>query len=712
MLKARVITQSSLPRLVINGEAVVPHLFFLRAEKKELRRLNREQILSFAEQGMHLYTTIISLPFIPTDGRRDLGDALDTLRFIIDRDPDAKILPRIGLSPVGPRMGDYQGLTSMNCAVEYCTMHPEDQMQWHIERAADHTSMVSNNSTAISMASDRWFDAACEALSELHGALKADPLYDDHLLGYHIGCGKTGEWFYYGLRERGLDYSPANRAKYQEYLRCKYGDIRALEQAWRIAPGSYSDFEQIAIPEDLPYADRTKEAQHTLFMESADARYRDYYDYSSDLMADRMADIARFARTLVGSDKLLVFFYGYYFEVYDALTGHYRLQRLLDNPNIDAFTSPISYADRNHGGVGALMSPADSVIARGKLWIVEDDIHTCNVVHQTAAQAEWDWISKVNSLENLIEVQTREAGHMLAHGMGCWYMDLLGYGWHHHPMIWAHIGRIAELYRQAMPSLSPLRPDVAVVTDERAMSMATHAQAVGMNLLHRMRTAFYRAGVKFGLYTSQDYESGMADGAKVVFYLDPFDISDERAERLAQRLAQNQATLVLMHGLGRTSEKATRLLSGMTIRTLTGGMASLCCKTLSGALTKDVQLLPAESSTQCANPASYVEMDGNAQPLAVYEDGALAGKIAMARCRHDGFTSVFVEPLTLSSAALRKLCRLRRADLLRERRRLCGRKRRIHAPHQRAGGRAHAESPQAGHAAALGQKCASDRHAL
>ncbi len=99
MLKARVITQDSLPRLVVNGEAVVPHLFFLLAEKKELRRLNREQIRSFAAQGVHLYTTIISLPFIPTDGQRDLSDALDTLRFIIDCDPDAKILPRIGLSP-------------------------------------------------------------------------------------------------------------------------------------------------------------------------------------------------------------------------------------------------------------------------------------------------------------------------------------------------------------------------------------------------------------------------------------------------------------------------------------------------------------------------------------------------------------------------------------------------------------------------------------
>lgn len=658
MLKARVITQNNLPRLVINGDAVVPHLFFLRAEKEELRRLNREQIHSFAAQGMHLYTTIVNLPFIPTNGQRDLSAALDTLRFIIDCDPEAKILPRIGLSPVGPRIGDYQGLTPMNCAVEYCTTYPEDQMQWHIERAADHTSMVSNNSTAISMASDRWFNTACEALSELHSALKADPVYDDHLLGYHIGCGETGEWFYYGLRERGLDFSPANKSRYQEYLRHKYGDIRTLEQAWHIALGSYLNFEQIAIPDDLPYADREKEAQRTLFIESADARYRDYYDYSSDLMADRMADMARFARTLVGENKLLVFFYGYYFEVYDALTGHFRLQKLLDNPDIDAFTSPISYADRNHGGIGALMSPADSVTAHGKLWIVEDDIRTCNVVHQTAAQSEWDWIPKVNSLENLIEVQTREAGHMLAHNMGCWYMDLLGYGWHHHPMIWAHIGRIAELYRQTMPTLSPLRPDVAVVTDEKAMSMATHAQAVGLNLLHHMRTAFYRAGVKFGLYTSQDYESGIADSASVVFYLNPFDISDERAEKLAQRLSQNHATLVLMHGLGRTSEKAARLLSGMNIRTLTDGMASLICKALSGALTKDVQLLPAEPNIQRANPASYVEMDGNAQPLAVYESGALAGKIAMARCHHDGFSSVFVGPMALSSAGLRELCRL------------------------------------------------------
>ncbi len=165
-------------------------------------------------------------------------------------------------------------------------------MQWRITRDGD----VSR--AAISLASDRWFRIACEALGELHAALSADPFFDDHVLGYHIGCGETGEWFYYALRERGPDYSAANRKKYQAYLEDRFGDIRALEKAWALPSGHFSDFDSVALPDDIPYADRRKAARRTLLVGNGDARYRTYYDYSSELIASRMTDMARFARAL------------------------------------------------------------------------------------------------------------------------------------------------------------------------------------------------------------------------------------------------------------------------------------------------------------------------------------------------------------------------------------------------------------------------------
>ena len=54
------------------------------------------------------------------------------------------------------------------------------------------------------------------------------------------------------------------------------------------------------------------------------------------------------------------------------LSGHNAVEALLQDKNMDALVSPISYHDRNEGGLGGFMSPVDAVQSAGKLWIVED----------------------------------------------------------------------------------------------------------------------------------------------------------------------------------------------------------------------------------------------------------------------------------------------------------------------------------------------------
>ena len=174
-----------------------------------------------------------------------------------------------------------------------------------------------------------------------------------------------------------------------------------------------------------------------------------------------------------------------------------------------------------------------------------------------------------------MDVLTREAAQMLAHGLGCWYMDLGAHGWFQHPMIWQQIQKLHGLYRKLQPALRPAAPEVAVLVDEDGMFLQGHADCLGVNLLYRTRLSFYRAGVEFGMYTASDFEAGMLPHVKVAFYLSPFAITAERAEKIRAAAAKNGTSLVFLHGFGKTEPAVVKALTGMEIAAVEGGICDL-----------------------------------------------------------------------------------------------------------------------------------------
>lgn len=624
MFKANIRHENGMPQLYINDERTAPMLLWLNTDQRETDDLNTAQALEFGRHGLHLYSAIARLPL----SGDDFEACKAAMRCIIAGDPEARILLRVSMTPTGAE------------ADEWCADHPEDKMDWHVVHTTPYnngmvneTSIVGTAPSAVTVASDAWFEAAQQAVVNLFRALDADPEFSEHLLGMHVGGGETCEWFHYGLRERGIDYSPANAKKYAEWLRAKYGE----------------DFTDTALPEDLPGNDRMEPPERTLLTKESDRRYTDYAEYSSWLMSERILAFARTLRREMGPDRLVVFFYGYLFELYDPRTGHFLLRRVLECPEIDALTSPVSYTDRNHGGIGALMSPADSITAHGKLWIVENDIRSPNVVRNGLAPDN-DWVDKVDSLEHYMDVLTREAAQMLAHGLGCWYMDLGAHGWFQHPMIWKQIQKLHGLYRRLQPQLRPAAPEVAVLVDEDGMFLQGHADCLGVNLLYRTRLSFYRAGISFGMYTASDFEAGMLPQTKVAFYLSPFAITAERAEKIRAAAAANGTTLVFLHGFGKTDPAVIKALTGMEFAVEESGVCDLAMEGSS------ITWQDARWGMQPANPATYVTGGGKA--LATYTAGVLAGKTAAAMGEANGCKTLFAGATELSAQAVRELCRL------------------------------------------------------
>ena len=624
MFKANIRRENGMPQLYINDERTAPMLLWLNTNSRQDDDLNTAQAREFGQHGMHLYSAMADLSLSGTE----FDDCRNAMRCIIAGDPEARILLRVSMTPTGA------------AADEWCADHPEDKMDWHVVHTTPYnngmvneTSIVGTAPSAVTVASDAWFEAAQQAVVNLYRALDADPEFSEHLLGMHVGGGETSEWFHYGLRERGIDYSPANAKKYAAWLKDRYGE----------------DFADTALPEDLPGNDRMEPPERTLLTKESDRRYTDYAEYSSWLMSERILHFARTLRREMGPDRLVVFFYGYLFELYDPRTGHFLLRRVLESPDIDALTSPVSYTDRNHGGIGALMSPADSITAHGKLWIVENDIRSPNII-RCPASPDTDWVDKVDSVEHYNDVLIREAAQMLIHGLGCWYMDLGGHGWFHHPLIWDQIAKLHGLYRQMHQKLRCAAPEVAVLVDEDGMFLQGHADCLGVNLLYRTRLSFYRAGVEFGMYTASDFEAGMLPHVKVAFYLSPFAITAERAEKIRAAAAQNNTSLVFLHGFGKTDPAVVKALTGMDFATEESGICDLA---MEGS---DILWQDACWGTQPANPATCVT--GGGKVLAAYTAGVLAGKTAAAMGEADGRKTFFAGATQLSAQAVRELCRM------------------------------------------------------
>lgn len=648
---------NGLPTLFVNGEKQVPMLLFTNTEidNGARRDICAKEIRLAGQHDIHLHSVCCHMPVHQRSGERDFSVAIESMKTVLKNDPQAMIFLRVNLSLYGKD------------AAQWDAEHPGDSMCFtlHPELSdvvlCEDGTYKDSTATATSITSEEWLAAAVDIFRELHEWMEAHDEYNEHLLGYHVAAGECGEWFYDAVRDWGLDVSEANRKAFQKWLREKYSsNIEQLTKAWCVSPDRYTDFSQIEIPTDIPGNDRSHPAERTLFLQPEDRRYIDYSDYASDCVADRIIQLTKAAREITQGKKLIVVFYGYYYELYDARTGHYRLNRLLDCPYIDGFASPVSYLDRNQGGTGAVMGPVDSVALHGKMWFVESDLRTGLTIRSHGPHDYENWLNKpVECLEHLLQVYRREAAQMIARGMGCWFMDLPAQGWLYHPMIWECVREQRDFYYQMTEEAQPLRPDVAVVLDEKAMSMVAHAEACGYKLLHLFQQTIYRAGVKFGWYTVEDVENGLVPSAKVIYFLNPFCIPQERCEKLRAVARKQHAALVFLHGFGQTEDSCVEWLTGMRIHKYTYGMENLSMK--ASFMPEEKRFMPCDEqgvSDQWANPVSWVEPADEVQPLAVYTSGHMRGRIGAAMCRTDGITSVFVGALQLTADAIREICRM------------------------------------------------------
>jgi hypothetical protein len=578
------------------------------------------QIRLAAEAGVDFVSFPVDLPWPKPDAKANWSTVDAQCQAVLDANPRALLLPRIGMDPPS----------------WWRQSHPDDTMVW---------DKASQEQTGVVVASPEYRRDAAERLAALVGHLEEK--FAERVAGYHP-CGQnTGEWFYQNTWDSPLNgYAKGDLRAWREWVKRRYPDDTALRAAWR-DPQVTLDTAGVPSP-----AARRAAPAGVLRDPIAERPLIDFAEFQQEAMADCVCHLARAARQASHGRKLVVFFYGYVFEFGairngPATSGHYALRRVLDCPDIDVLCSPISYFDRGLGQSAPAMTAAESVALAGKMWLYEDDTRTyLGTGSFPGSQDAVDTVEKTN--QELL----RNTGQCAVRNFGTWWMDLGASGWFNDPRMWAEMKRLRILDEPLLRSPLPFRPEVAAVIDERSMiRVAAGGQVVTVPGVYEVRRPLGRLGAPYGQYLLDDVAAGRVR-AKVYVFLTAWSISP--AER-RQLLAATRGSLRIWCYApgyleeGRTSLDAMRELTGFQVKRVSK-MNAWAQPTADGNRRGFREAFGAAQPTEPLFAAADATSE---ETLATYPDGSTA--VALRRTS-DG-QSLFVGPPGLTSELLRLAAR-------------------------------------------------------
>lgn len=507
----RLITQPG-PWIEVDGQRHPPLMIFVNSEVgfREVVDNVRSQLEMARDAGVPFVSVPAQFPW-EVGGMRDYSHLELWFDFILSVYPEAYLIPRVRLDP--PM--DY-----------WAARYPEELVRY------------GDGSTSIfSLGSHLWQEKAKESLRTTIAYIESHPRYASRVVGYHLAYGHTNEWFHFMYREKGNDVSELNRRTYQKWLLKKYGDEQSIGEAW-----GRSDF---TLDDVVIYPDPRSYSSAPFLDPDQDREMIDFFQYTNEIVADRLLEMAQVVKEATQGNRLVVVFYGYPFELPDAHSGHLALARILESPHVDILASPFSYYLRGAGELGGFMGPVDSALLNGKMWVMEDDTRTFLATH---SDRDGSYNVYLETLEDSIGVHRRNLGSLIVRGGGLWCMDLWSAGWLNHPALWENIKAMKEVYVSYRDGVhGPYRPDVAFIVDEESFRYTTQGQVINHRLLFRQREPIYRSGVSFGLYLMDDVVKGHLDGPKVYVFLNAIYLDEEKRAAI-ERLKANGNILVWVYG--------------------------------------------------------------------------------------------------------------------------------------------------------------------
>jgi hypothetical protein len=623
--EARVASAAGVPRLLLDGRPTVPFIFFYNTDigGPEREHLLRSQMQLVMAAGCHIYSLPLRVPRLPESNEANFAYPDGLLDRFIAIDPEALFLVRV---------------------------YPGPDRSWRLWRdlpAGEIATFADGSQGGASLSSEVYQREFAADLRAMIRHFEGGP-YGRRIIAYQPG-GPEHEMFGDQYREKGPDRSLANQQGFQRWLAARYGSDAALQQAW-------GQPEVTLTAAAIPAAEPGRFPMHggdqpaRIFYDlPAQRDWVDYSAYCNDLAADCIIQWARLIKAETSGRKLSAFFYGYTMELIASFSGHYRVQRVLDCPEVDILAGPCSYSDRRGGDPASFMSLVDTITAHGKLWFNEDDSRT-SLLDPAYMREEWRAFNEsmtATDLEETLTVLERNFTAIEQHRAGTWWMDLFAAGAFNHPRAGELLQRLMARYAAELPRLRPFRPQVAVIVDERSKEYVRSDWDANYWTMVTLRTAMGKCGRDVGWYSLADFVAGVVPACRCYVFANAFCLDAGQREAMAARLRRERARAIWVYAPGYLGPdgpdmRQTRQLTGLQVRRKAGTQGSTGTGLLAGlSWGAAVEVRP-----------RLVVTEPNAEVLGHYRADGLA---SAARTQAPGYDSIFLADTSLSAEVLQRL---------------------------------------------------------
>ncbi len=357
--------------------------------------------------------------------------------------------------------------------------------QWWEDSHPDELNYLDDKTVCReSFSSDVWRHDAGVLLTEFIKYIEKTP-YAANIIGFHIANGTTEEWFHFGYgrgglgkcSERGfLDYLKRNKSgsHNNSYLgaddNISYYNENSTGDVIKVFGASNNQNSEIKSIPDFSVYDNGK-AEHN------DFPVIKFIEYTNDIVADSICYFASLLKKLTGGKLAVGTFYGYTLEICDGRFGTHALKKVLECPDIDFISSPVSYLRQRTPGIdAAYMGVYDSILLHGKLYMAENDNRThltrpleeCrknSCVPGTYRGGVWEALP---DLDTSLNVLRNAFARNITHGAGFWWFDMWG-GWYEDKKIMEDMKIFRKLLEKSLEEKQrSCATEVAVIVSEQA----------------------------------------------------------------------------------------------------------------------------------------------------------------------------------------------------------------------------------------------------
>ena len=433
------------------------------------------QVAMAKNAGVDFATFPIYTPWANDGGDFDLTEYKAAFDEIIAANPNARVIPRLLLYP----------------SEKWRESHPDDMVTYF-----EYNKLVVGKKY-VSLSSENYRKDGVETIKRIIEFTEKN--YPNNIAGYHITNGRNQEWFYgdtWSGRNDGFDI--ATQKEWRKFLKNKYKDDKAYALSRKDASAKMETA-------TVPSVQRRLSAKDYILNPQKDQDLIDYNEFMQVALCDTLETFCNAAKESA-PNRLVLAFYGYSMELSNspkgpASSGHYALERILKNKNIDILCGPISYCDRRFGDGKTVMGAAESITAAGKLWLDEDDTST----YLAPKEGNYPGIEPtLLTQKDTISVLRRNLAQEYVRNFANWFMDLGGEGWFADQKLFDQI-KLAQSATEG--NLAVYNPQTAFICDEASMvyvGLNTASHRTTSKTLRYGRGELNKCAIPFGHYLLSD----------------------------------------------------------------------------------------------------------------------------------------------------------------------------------------------------------------